>query len=287
MLLHLYGGIGGEKAEFSPMGIFFGHFAFGLAQVVRDELTEELRFEMEYRQVYTHNIDGIISGRNAWGRFMGDRQWGWLGVRPTSDILVSFPPLTQDYDFAGVKFSPLKDVIDELAVMSARYRIGDGTGTTFVSPVNSCIQDSSQALYSAIRRMMAKIEINPLIVKWLRENPDHEQAHRFRQLNSFVQSVEDALTPLGIVRSDWQDNSPNLGRFPEETPLRTLIDTLASWRSLIPRLTNDIISMIFLQLGATLWVIRTNQVGGFDPTIEPIAPTDFSFGVPAIHKVDS
>ena len=63
-----------------------------------------------------------------------------------------------------------------------------------------------------------------------------------------------------------------------------MINALASWRTLLPRLANDVIARIFLQLGATLWVIRTNQVGGHDPDIEPIAPTDFGFWGPKIKR---
>jgi len=59
---------------------------------------------------------------------------------------------------------------------------------------------------------------------------------------------------------------------------------LASWRSLLPRLANDIITMIFLQLGATVWVTQAYQVGGDDPDIEPVAPTDFGIRVPKIKR---
>jgi predicted Abi (CAAX) family protease len=34
-----------------------------------------------------------------------------------------------------------------------------------------------------------------------------------------------------------------------------------------------------------VWVMRSNQVGGNDPDIEPLAPTDFSIGVPKIKRV--
>ncbi len=285
LLMHLYGGIGGKKAEFSPLGIFFGHFAFGIAKVVRDALTHQLRFEIEYRQIYTHNTDGIIAGTLAWQRYLGDRQWGWLGSRPTCDIIVKFTPLTEDYDFDGIKFSPLSYVIQELDVMAARYRVGDGTGTTFVSPINSCVQDSSQALYTALRRMTAQFELNPLIVKWLREHPDHEQTQRFIQLGNLLGSLENYLTPMGKVRSDWRYNQPTLGGFPVETPGKTLWMILSSWRTLLPRWTNDQLAMIFLQLGASLWLLRTNQVGGHDPYIKPIAPTDFGFAVPQVKQI--
>lgn len=284
LLMHVYGGIGGKKAEFAPLGIFFGHFAFGIGKVIRDRLTNELRFDLEYRQIYTHNCDGIISGTLSWARYMGDRQWGWLGVRPTSEIMIEFSPMTEDYDFDGIKFSPLNYIVQELDVMAARYRTGDGTGTTSVSPINSCVQDSSQALYTALNRMVAQLKLNPLIMKWLRENPDREQTQRFQQLVRLVKTLEDHLTPLRKARADWRYETATLGGFPMETPLKTLWRTAASWRSLLPRFTNDQLAMIFLQFGARLWILRTNQVGGFNDSIEAIEPTDFVLFVPRVNR---
>lgn len=282
LLMHVYGGIGGPNGDHTPFGIYFGHFAYGIATIVRDRITQELRFNIEYRQIYTHNCDGIISGSLDWTRYAGDRQFGWLGCRPFTDILIKFPPLTEDYDFDGFKFSPLDVVINELDIMTDRYRIGDGTGTTFVSAINSCSQDSSQALYLSLRRMLAQFELNPLLIKWLREHPHHEQTQRFVQLSTLVASLESVLTPTGKARRDWQYSAPTLGRFPEEAPLTTLSRLAASWRSLLPRIINDQIAMIFLQLGAYLWILRTNQVGGNDLSIAPLIPTDFWFGVPKL-----
>jgi len=48
--------------------------------------------------------------------------------------------------------------------MMARYRIGDGTGSTFVGP-NNCAQDSNQALYAALQRGSRARE-------WTQVNPD-------------------------------------------------------------------------------------------------------------------
>lgn len=287
LLMHVYGGIGGQNGgDKTPFGIYFGHFAYGIATVVRDQITQELRFEIEYRQIYTHNEDGITSGSIAWSRYGGDRQWGWLGRRPFTDIIIKFPPLTQDYDFDGFHFSPLNFVINELEIMSARYRIGDGTGTTFVSAINSCSQDSCQALYLALQRMLAQFQLNPLLIKWLREYPQHEQTQRFIQLSNLVSSLELILTPTGKPREDWRYSTPTLGSFPVETPVKTLGRLWASWRSLLPRLINDQIAMVLLQLGASLMILRSNQVGGFDPTIEPIIPTDLWFTVPKLKKFE-
>lgn len=282
LIMHVFGGIGGKNPEFTPLGIYFGHFAYGIAKVMREPLSQKLYFDIEYRQIYTHNNTAIIAGNNSWIRYMGDRQWGFLGYRPISDILVKFSPLTEDYDFDGLKFSPLDCIIHELDTMAARYRVGDGTGTTFVGPLNSCVQDSQEALYHSLKRTIAELESNPSYVKWLRERPEDPQTKRFLQLINLVQSLSSELTPLGIVRPDWQDDRPTLGSFPIENPTETILKTLASWRSLLPRLANDRIAMIFLRLGASLWVQRTNQVGGLNPDIEPLAPTDFGNEIPGI-----
>lgn len=286
LLIHLFGGIGGTKPEAAPLGIYFGHFAYGIATVIKDAITADLRFDIKYVQIYAHNPDGIISGTNDWTHYMGDRQYGWLGVRPVADILIKFPPLTENYDFYGREFSPLEFVLRELDIMAARYRIGDGTGTTFVSTINSCVQDSSQALYLALKKMIAKFQLDALILKWLRENPDHEQSKRFELLAQLVISLENLLSPIGNARRDWLYSTPNLGKFPSEAPWETLVKTLASWRSLLPRLAADDIVMILLQLGAGVWVIKTNQVGGINPDLDGIAPTDFSYSVPKILTFD-
>ncbi|NJL47861.1 MAG: CPBP family intramembrane metalloprotease domain-containing protein, partial [Leptolyngbyaceae cyanobacterium SM2_5_2] len=46
-----------------------------------------------------------------------------------------------------------------------------------------------------------------------------------------------------------------------------------SWRTVIPRVAHDNIAAILLKHGGELWFLRTNQVGGEDPTILPLAPT--------------
>ncbi|MBE9014271.1 CAAX protease, partial [Pseudanabaenaceae cyanobacterium LEGE 13415] len=59
LLVHVYGGIGGKKTEPAAQSpLYFGHFAYGIAKVVRDPLADELRFEIVYHQIYTHNHDG-------------------------------------------------------------------------------------------------------------------------------------------------------------------------------------------------------------------------------------
>ncbi len=65
LLNHLYGGVGGKMREPAAQGpLYFGHFAYGLAEVVLEPLTDELRLEIQYFQVYAHNGDGLIACRH-------------------------------------------------------------------------------------------------------------------------------------------------------------------------------------------------------------------------------
>lgn len=274
IVLHTFGGIGGKKAESTPLGVVTGHFVYGLARVVREPLTQELRFDIEYRQVYAHNPDGIVAGTIAWSGYMGDLQRGWLGNRPVSDILVKLDAVTEDYDFDGIKVSPLKEFTRQMDIMMARYRIGDGTGAAVVKPATSCVQDANQALYATIKRIEAAIQSNLQIQDWLQRYPDHSQTRRFQKLVKLGRSLERQLVPLGIVRSDWRKNTQMLaGTQSERSSSSNFLAALTTWRTVLPRRAHDEIATIFLKNGASLWLTRTNQVGGFDPDIEPLAPT--------------
>jgi predicted Abi (CAAX) family protease len=241
IVLHLFGGIGGRKAE--PIGVPYtitGHFAFGIAEVVRDEFTNELRFETKYHQIYAHNPDGIIAGTHTWADYMGNLQRGWLATRPVSDILIKFDPVTQDYDFDGIKLSPLEQFQQQLQVTMARYRVGDGTGGAMVSPGTSCVQDSSQALYAAIMAIKNQVAKTPQIQTWVRKNPNHPQALRFQQLVELGKSLEQQLAPLGIIRADWQSQAgilagTGIGKTTKPFQDGSIWAGLTTWRTIMPR----------------------------------------------------
>jgi predicted Abi (CAAX) family protease len=58
LVVHTFGAIG--PAEDGPLRT--GHFAFGIATVGSEPLTGELVMDVEYKQVYAHNPNGIIAG---------------------------------------------------------------------------------------------------------------------------------------------------------------------------------------------------------------------------------
>ncbi|MBE9200497.1 MULTISPECIES: CAAX protease [unclassified Nodularia (in: cyanobacteria)] len=272
LLIHVYGGIGGKKAEpGASTPIYFGHFALGLAQVIREPLSDELRFDLRYHQVYTHNTDGLIAGTLHWSRYMGDRQFGWLGNRPVCDLLIKHDALSGYYNLASGQLSPLDSVMLQLEVMTARYRIGDGTGGTYVGLVNNCTQDSNQALFTSLNQMQRQVRANvDYLHRWSEHHPEQEQ--RFKELLQLGKKLKLELQPIGGSQSNWEQNDYDLGSTLEDEPIRNLIMGLGSWRTILPRLASDTLVKIFLDHGATVWVLRTNQIGGYDPDIEPIAP---------------
>ncbi len=275
--MHVYGGIGGKQAEpAASTPIFFGHFAYGVATVVRDPLSNDLKFDLRYHQVYSHNTDGLVAGTLHWSRYMGDRQFGWLGNRPVADFLIRHPAFTEPFAIDGFHRSALDYMLLQLQVMTARYRTGDGTGGTYVGPVNNCAQDSNQALFASLRQMEQLIRAKEASLwQWAEANP--EQGQRFRQLLSLNRELKTKLQPLSGSKSTWERNEFNLGSTLEDQPLRNLLIGLGSWRTLLPRLASETIARIFLKHGATIWVLRTNQVGGYDPDIAPVVPTAIPF----------
>ncbi|MGB3515300.1 MAG: CPBP family glutamic-type intramembrane protease [Elainellaceae cyanobacterium] len=276
LVVHVFGGIGGERAETPAVwGTVTGHFAYGTARLIRDRFTDELRFQVDYFQVYSHNPNGIIAGAIAWENYMGGLQAGWLGTRPVSDVLIKLDAVTEDYRFGDVQLSVMDELRRQLQIMMARYRTGDGTGAAIVTPAQSCVQDSSQALYKTIQTITQQVSTTPAIQQWLREHPNDPQTQRFQRLVQVGDRLRRELVPVGIVRPDWQHNANAIaGAQPIFERRNNLVTQLLSWRTVIPRVAYDQLVNSFLEQGAGVWVLRTNQVGGWDATIAPLAPTE-------------
>ncbi len=268
LLLHSFGGIGGPGGE--PISGFTvtGHFAFGEARVVRDAFTGEPRFDLRYHQIYANNPNGIVSGTQDWTAFTGDLQRGWLGTRPISDLLVRLPAF-DDVRSGERRLSLLEELAIQAEVLMARYRSGDGTGVSTVTPSTSCVQDSSQALFIAIAALR-------------RERAGADTAGT-RQLKALADALDALLQPFGTVRSDWQRNAAVLtaarvspAAAGDADPFvrgERLRDAALSWRSMLPRRAHDDFAATLLRHGGALWFLRTNQLPGADPTLLPLAPT--------------
>ncbi len=287
LVIHTFGGIGGENGEKISGGTVTGHFSYGVAQVIKDFFTSELQFNIIYYQVYAQNPQGIISGKIDWSAYAGDLQKGWVASRPFSDVIIKLESLS-DFTIANQTLSFGRQLLEEAQTMTARYRTGDGTGISSVTPSTSCVQDSSQALYIAMEKLKQQVNASPELINWLKEHPYQVQTQKFEQLKNLVQDLNKILIPSGVVRADWKQNAQVLaGVAGGERLIRgeTFLDGLRSWRTMLPRRAHDEISAIFLHNNASLWFLRTNQILGWDSTIFPLAPTLLLGQIPLISTV--
>ncbi len=296
LVIHSFGGIGGKNGDIPGVWeTVTGHFAYGMATVIEDEFTHELQWSIEYNQIYTHNPDGIVAGKQDWATYMGNLQRGWLATRPVADMLIIYPPVTEDYDFGGIKLSPLTELQQQLHIFAARYRTGDGTGSASVTPATSCVQDANQALYITIAQLtvggaspLENRSRSPQIQAWLAAHPQHPQTRRFEQLKALGAELKASLAPLGVIRSDWQKNAATLAGIDgagEFTTSSNPLTGLMSWRTMLPRGAQDGIGKIFSSHGAGIWFLNTFQVGGWNPDIYPLAPTILFGQIPIVSTI--
>jgi predicted Abi (CAAX) family protease len=270
LLMHLFGGIGGADGEPVSLWTVTGHFAFGEARVVRDAFTGQPRLSLRYHQIYATNPNGIVSGSQDWSAYAGSLQRGWIGLRPFSDVLVPMGP----------------QVLDAIAlqaeILAARYRSGDGSGVAAVTPSTSCVQDSAQALWIAIRQVRLegdRIAMAPF---------DRQRLH------DLGLALDRLLKPFGRVRGDWSRNAQSAlaagtsagdGEPPVFVTSQSLKDALLSWRSLLPRSAHDEFAAEFLRVGLPMLVLRTNQIPGANPRLEPMAPTTLLGQLPWVSNI--
>jgi predicted Abi (CAAX) family protease len=289
LLIHLFGGIGGENKEFTPAGTVTGHFAYGLAQVIEEPIAQEPQFEINYQQIYTHNGGAIIAGTHDWASYTGDMQRGWLGQRPLSDIVVKLDYFIEDLQLGDTTLSLFRELLIQAQIIAARYRTGDGAGVTAISPATSCMQDSNQALFIAIEQIRLQAQQDPNIQSYIEANPNDPDVQKVEQFAALATDLRQSLAPYGVIRPDWQSNAETLAgvnaRGNELATRSGLLAGILSWRSMMPRWGQDDIAFTFLKNGADLWFLRPNQVGGYDPTIAPIPPTALFGLIPGVSRV--
>jgi predicted Abi (CAAX) family protease len=273
LTLHLWGGIEGQDGDKDVFGVWTGHFAFGFAEVVPNPFVPgELKFDIEYKQIYGRNPEGVIPGSQKWHHYMGSLMIGWAFTRPVGDTILRLPALYEDYKFGDINISPTKALNQEFETMMARYRTGNGDGISDVNQATSCSQDSSQALYIALKKFDEIVESQKF--KSLRQQlPDTVRDTRFEHLSSLAKGVERYLNPLGIERNDWKASVNNIVYERKNTPLYNTIDAITSINSVLPRSLNDKLTRLVIEnKDAGAWMLRTDQIGGSYENIWPISP---------------
>lgn len=270
LLVHVYGAIRGEGGEpYAKSPILWGHFSFGVARVLREPLTDELSFDIEYLQIYVHSGDGIMSGNHHFTHYSGDRQHGWIGIRPWMDVLIKLDSFTDPYPTAQGPRSALDELTETLEEMMARYRIADGNGSSSVAAANNCSQDANQAFYWAIKRIGQRVSNRSAMQAWRERYP--EDAQRLTRLDELGRAVRRRVIGRR-PRIDWNMNIDALGTSQTENFLRSFWIGRRSWRTMFPSVALRANTQAFLESGAQVWVLRVYQVGGHNPRIEPYVP---------------
>ncbi len=206
--------LGEERLALFTTGRLFGHFAYGIARVVNDALSREQRLEATYHHLFPHNSDGLISGAFDWSPHPG------------------FESIARDTGLASI-LGPLRM---QLEAMSARYRIGDGTGGTYAGGTNNASQDSNRALAAALR-------------------------------GSAFEDLRKKLRPFGVLERNWSPNEFNLGSTVEDAPLQNAVTAICSWRTCLAGIARQTVIGTLLRDGAT--VTSTTFGSTYAPTPPP------------------
>ena len=247
VLLHLFGGAVGAPAT---LGLYLGHFAFGLAEVVKDPFTGEAKFDVEYKQIYAHNSGGIISGSQQWQAYMGDTERGLMFDRPISDSAVNVPEFFDDS-----KGTDPSDIFEQrMAEMAARYRSGHGNGASFVTSAQNCSQDSSQALYATLSDWKEAIADGTIGA----------------ELGEFAQDVSSHLTPIfGWAPRAWRRMAQNKPANPKSFKW---LPALKAPNTIVPRQNHEGLSKMALESGKDIMVFKTDVLGADNPDTIPEEP---------------
>lgn len=270
LLVNTYGGIGNNRDPYLyPGGFYFGHFSYGRAEVIREPLADELSFGLEYYQVFASNSDGLVPGILHWTRYIGDRQFGYMGYRPICDIILKLDSFTQPYKFAERPISALDRLAVFLESTLHTYRIGGGSGGVFFGVANNCTQDSNQALYAAVQDLDVTFKEFPLVQEMLTRHP--EAAEQFDRLLELGDALRRTLLPFWARRGDWRYNYHLVNTSLNESGLVNILRAFSSWRTTTPHWASNAVSQVFLKHGASAWVLRMNQVGNYDPEMVPKA----------------
>lgn len=282
LVLHVFGAVEGQNGDnpaiVTPLGrkkFYTGHFSFGGARVFKEPFTGEPRFDVDYRQVYANNPEQIVSGAMKWHNYMGSLERGWMMIRPVADAIVRHPAFSRSFDFGGGKLFDARDeLLLELDIMTARFRTGDGKGVALVTPWSSCVQDSNQAVYIALRRFQSWLDKDPTAKAWLQSNYQQPEGKRLRSLMVLANAYRSTIGEIAGFRDDWNAavTSPLAIQTQPVPTLENFKRAVETRRTMLPPSAFYDLSTLMLRNNADVWILRSSQVGGALPNISPAAP---------------
>lgn len=280
LLVHVFGWrkdtLTGSTGLPGPQWLTAGHFAFGVATVVRDGFTGEKRFDIEYKQIYAHGDGGIVSGTIQWHNYMGDIKRGWMYTIPVSDTIVQIPAMAP-YDFNGWRIDPFRGFSRLTEIMMAVYRTGAGKGISSVTPYVSCVQDSHYALYGSLMTFTEAINADPRVGQWMRSlGANHPDAIRYTDLFRLVEDMKNRITLIGLSRRDWKYNFDNPIGTRDPNVAEQIIRTLLSIKTVFPRDGHDNLMFLAADRQYRMWSVLGAMTGGKIGNLWPLPPNSIA-----------
>lgn len=232
LLVHTFGSYNDQG---TTLGKFRGHSGLGFAEVKSHPITQELYFDVIYKQVYGQSRQGVFAASYHSHAYNGNLYRGRTFVRPTNDVL---------YPVSGMGEGFLEKLERAFDDMAAGYRTGFGHGMARVTLMTSCVHDSAIVLIDVLKGT-PKTSLNRRMSRALGKKiaPDE----KFRNVELLPDDIDMKLSTL------WN------GR-------RNLNLT-------IPRNFQDSLLKAFVDDGKNpVVILKTVQVGDDLPAISPKAP---------------
>jgi predicted Abi (CAAX) family protease len=252
------------KKDVQALGLVTGHYSYGMYEVVREPITGELQFDVVYRQVYAQGSDAVISSKVSRSEYMGNFRRGWSNSIATSDVLVRAPWLDNSVDTSSdtkvTNMVPLKIFDDTLSLILHAYRTGSGDGISSVTPWASCVQDSSQALFIAIKRIEKALLASRGAAYC--QNPDYGRICGLAEKLK-VQFDSSDIFNNAADRGDWLNNSINFDARRTSSNAQNAYESLRSYKTALPRNAFNLFLSAMLKQGANLVLMDNVQIGGF------------------------
>lgn len=257
-----------------PGGVTTGHFSLGFAEVVLDPFTGEKRFDIEYCQIYGNNVNQIFSNTQKWHTYGGNLKRGLMFLEPFSDTIFQVPELAP-YDIDGWKIKPLDGLRRELEKMMALYRNGAGGGIATIRPDMSCVQDTSAAMFSALKTLEVGVAASGKTRDWAKAGGEQsKEVRRYLSLLHLSRELEKMLTFFGIPQGRWRDFIAHPLATRDTSKLAMVLgNTLVGIKTMLPRNVRDHVLKIAIDRGYPIWSIQTVQIGGKIAGMIPVAPS--------------
>lgn len=268
LVVHLFHWITDAKGkkDVGPLGLVSGHYSYGFYEVIREPLTGELQFEVVYQQVYGQGPDGVISSRVSRSEYMGSFRRGWSNSIATTDALVRAPWLSQPIDPATgaqkVGYTPQYILNDVLSLMTHAYRTGSGDGISSITAWASCVQDSSQALFIALR------QVEKLLASTRGAQFCAANSSGIKGICNLLSSLKKQFDASDIfenapMRGDWVNNALELQIRRSNNVLENSYAALASYKTALPRNAFNLFLGTMLERGADIMLMDNVQIGGY------------------------